>query len=230
MKKGHLSFLRGIVICVNVIAAAVLAVGFVAGMRAGYGGETWKDILEGKAYVETSEFQEQAASSVYDALTAAARDSRMEKDGVYDPNRIIRIRDYVENGIIYDEMPESEKTKGICYRLGDLYQWSLKGTSYTDDVLNESYKPLFYGSIQEYCNLCDEKYKVVVNQLAEAMKQIQREVALYQEQQKNWSAQATNVRYLLWDLGNGNVYTNVDSLQSETSQDTFAAYFKGLGS
>ena len=230
MKKGHLSFLRGIVICVNVIAAAVLAVGFVAGMRAGYGGETWKDILEGKAYVETSEFQEQAASAVYDALTAAARDSRMEKDGVYDPNRIIRIRDYVENGIIYDEMPESEKTKGICYRLGDLYQWSLKGTSYTDDVLNESYKPLFYGSIQEYCNLCDEKYKVVVNQLAEAMKQIQREVALYQEQQKNWSAQATNVRYLLWDLGNGNVYTNVDSLQSETSQDTFAAYFKGLGS
>lgn len=230
MKKGHLSFLRGIVICVNVIAAAVLAVGFVAGMRAGYGGETWKDILEGKAYVETSEFQEQAASAVYDALTAAARDSRMEKDGVYDPNRIIRIRDYVENDIIYDEMPESEKTKGICYRLGDLYQWSLKGTSYTDDVLNESYKPLFYGSIQEYCNLCDEKYKVVVNQLAEAMKQIQREVALYQEQQKNWSAQATNVRYLLWDLGNGNVYTNVDSLQSETSQDTFAAYFKGLGS
>ena len=230
MKKGHLSFLRGIVICVNVIAAAVLAVGFVAGMRAGYGGETWKDILEGKAYVETSEFQEQAASAVYDALTAAARDSRMEKDGVYDPNRIIRIRDYVENDIIYDEMPESEKTKGICYRLGDLYQWSLKGTSYTDDVLNESYKPLFYGSIQEYCNECDEEYKAVVDQLVKSMKQIQREVALYQEQQKNWSAQATNVRYLLWDLGNGNVYTNVDSLQSENSQDTFAAYFKSLGS
>ena len=62
------------------------------------------------------------------------------------------------------------------------------------------------------------------------MKQIQREVGLYQEQQKNWSAQATNVRYLLWDLGNGNVYTNVDSLQSENSQDTFAAYFKSLGS
>ena len=230
MKKRHLSFLRGIVICVNVIAAAVLAVGFVAGMRAGYGSETWKDILEGKSYVGTSEFQEQASSSVYDALTAVARDSRMEKDGVYDPNRIIRIRDYVENGTIYDEMPESEKADGICYRLGDLYQWSLKGTSYTDDVLNESYKPLFYGSIQEYCNLCDEKYKVVVNQLTEAMKQVQREVALYQDQQKSWSEQATNVRYLLWDLGNGNVYTNVDSLQNENSQDVFAAYFKGLGS
>ena len=180
--------------------------------------------------METAEFQEQAASSVYDALEAAVRDSRMEKDGQYDPQRIIRLRDYLDNGTIYDEMPEKEKGNGICYRLGDLYQWSLKGTSYSDDVLNESYKPLFYGSIQEYCNECDEEYKAVVDQLVKSMKQIQREVALYQEQQKNWSAQATNVRYLLWDLGNGNVYTNVDSLQSENSQDTFAAYFKSLGS
>ena len=230
MKKKRISLLRGIAVCVNAAAAAVLAVGFVAGMRAGYGSETWKEILEGKNYVETAEFQEQAASSVYDALEAAVRDSRMEKDGQYDPQRIIRLRDYLDNGTIYDEMPEKEKGNGICYRLGDLYQWSLKGTSYSDDVLNESYKPLFYGSIQEYCNECDEEYKAVVDQLVKSMKQIQREVALYQEQQKNWSAQATNVRYLLWDLGNGNVYTNVDSLQSETSQDTFATYFKGLGS
>ena len=230
MKKKHIFLLRGIVVCVNAAAAAVLAVGFVAGMRAGYGSETWKEILGGKNYVETAEFQEQAASSVYDALEAAVRDSRMEKDGQYDPQRIIRLRDYLDNGTIYDEMPEKEKGNGICYRLGDLYQWSLKGTSYSDDVLNESYKPLFYGSIQEYCNECDEEYKAVVDQLVKSMKQIQREVALYQEQQKNWSAQATNVRYLLWDLGNGNVYTNVDSLQSENSQDTFAAYFKSLGS
>ena len=230
MKRKHISLLRGIAVCVNAAAAAVLAVGFVAGMRAGYGSETWKEILGGKNYVETAEFQEQAASSVYDALEAAVRDSRMEKDGQYDPQRIIRLRDYLDNGTIYDEMPEKEKGNGICYRLGDLYQWSLKGTSYSDDVLNESYKPLFYGSIQEYCNECDEEYKAVVDQLVKSMKQIQREVALYQEQQKNWSAQATNVRYLLWDFGNGNVYTNVDSLQSENSQDTFAAYFKSLGS
>ena len=46
----------------------------------------------------------------------------------------------------------------------------------------------------------------------------------------NWSALATIVRYLLWVLGNGILYSNVDSLQSENSQDTFAAYFKSLGS
>ena len=64
MKKKHISLLRGIAVCVNAAAAAVLAVGFVAGMRAGYGSETWKEILGGKNYVETAEFQEQAASSV----------------------------------------------------------------------------------------------------------------------------------------------------------------------
>ena len=146
MKKKHISLLRGIVVCVNAAAAAVLAVGFVAGMRAGYGSETWKEILEGKNYVETAEFQEQAASSVYDALEAAVRDSRMEKDGQYDPQRIIRLRDYLDNGTIYDEMPEKEKGNGICYRLGDLYQWSLKGTSYSDDVLNEIHETDSEGS------------------------------------------------------------------------------------
>ena len=73
MKKKRISLLRGIAVCVNAAAAAVLAVGFVAGMRAGYGSETWKEILGGKNYVETAEFQEQAASSVYDALEAAVR-------------------------------------------------------------------------------------------------------------------------------------------------------------
>lgn len=33
----------------------------------------------------------------------------MEKDGQYDPQRIIRLRDYLDNGTIYDEMPEKEK-------------------------------------------------------------------------------------------------------------------------
>ena len=69
MKKKRISLLRGIAVCVNAAAAAVLAVGFVAGMRAGYGSETWKEILGGKNYVETAEFQEQAASSMAQFMT-----------------------------------------------------------------------------------------------------------------------------------------------------------------
>lgn len=216
--------------CANGLALLVLAAGLLAGKKAGYEISSWKGILQEQTYVETSEFQEEAASAVYGALEAAARDTRMEAEGVYEPNRIIRIREYLDSGVIYDDMPESEKLKGISYRLGDLYQWSLKGASYTGDILREAYRPLFYGSIQEYCNECDEEYRVVVNQILEAMKEVQREVALYQEQQKTWAEQATNVRYLLWDLGNQNVFTNVTEFEENITQESCEAYFKNLGS
>lgn len=57
MKKKHMSLLRGIAVCVNAAAAAVLAVGFVAGMRAGYGSETWKEILGGKIMWKLQNFR-----------------------------------------------------------------------------------------------------------------------------------------------------------------------------
>ena len=58
-----------------------------------------------------------------------------------------------------EQVSEEEKEDGICYRLGDLYQWSLKGTTIRDNVLQEVYQPLFYGSIQEYANQCGEEYQ-----------------------------------------------------------------------
>ncbi len=117
---------------------------------------------------------------------AAARSSRLEKDGAYDPDRIIRIQDYVEDGTIYDDMPESEKGNGLCYRLGDLYQWSLKGAIVSNKVLNEAYKPLFFGSIQEYANQYDEEYNVLVKQIEDSLEKLQQDVTAYQQDQKNW--------------------------------------------
>lgn len=228
MKKNRYTPLfRGVIITVNLLAAAVLAAGFVAGMNVGYGSQVWKEVLEGKTYIETEEYQQKASESVYDALAAASGSSRMENEGEYDPNRIIRVRDYLENGIVYDTMPESEKKNGICYRLGDLYQWSLKGSSISDDTLNEVYKPLFYGSIQEYANECNEPYNTLVEQIQDAMELLKNDVAVYQENKKTWAFDATNVRYALWDLGNGNVYTNVQELQDgELAQGTLEGYFK----
>ena len=63
----------------------------------------------GKTYLQSREYQQTAAQSMQGVLEAAARSSRLEKDGAYDPDRIIRIQDYVEDGTIYDDMPESEK-------------------------------------------------------------------------------------------------------------------------
>lgn len=232
MKKIQcMPILKGFLVILNLLAMAVLAAGLAAAAGSGYGRDVWKDVISRRTYLESEEFRYQASESVYGALRAIAQSSRLEQGGVYDPDRIIRIRDYLDSKEIYDSVPESEKENGICYRLGDLYQWSLTGTSFENDVLQEAYRPLFYGSIQEYANECDEEYKVVVSQITKAMKEIRKEVAEYQEMKKEWSFEAVNVRYALLDLGSGNICTNVPQLQQEgTAGEEFETYFKSFGS
>lgn len=230
-KKRRISYMKGLAVFLNLLAVVSLTFGLVMVSRGGYSQDVWMDVLRGKTYLESSGFQEQASEAVYNALQVIARTTRMEKDGEYDPNKIIRIRDYLDTKEVYDSISESAKKDGICYRLGDLYQWSLKGADFGEDVLREAYKPLFYGSIQEYANDCDEEYNVIVGQIAKAMKTLRKDVAEYQEQKKKWAFEAVNVRYALRDFGNGNICTNVPELQrSDADQDDFESYFKALGS
>lgn len=230
-KKKYVPALQGILLCVNLLAVGILAAGILAGIRGQYGWDTWKNVLEGKSYLESEEYQHEAASAVYDVLAVAARSSRLEEDGAYDPDKIIRLRDYLSSRTVYDTMPESERGNGLCYRLGDLYQWSLKGTTIRNDVLQESYKPLFFGSIQEYAQNWDEEYKVLLNQLEETMELLQSDVVMYQKDQKAYSYEATNIRYALWDLGNGNLCTNVPELQKDgITQGELESYFKNFKS
>ncbi len=230
-KKGYRVFWRWVVLLLNLAAAAALAFGNTRYREEGDTRELWENVLRGRSWEETEEYAQQASEAVYRALEAAARASRMEKGGVYDPDRIIRVRDYLDVRAVYEEVPESQKKDGICYRLGDLYQWSLKGTNVRENILQESYAPLFYGSIQEYANECDEEYQVVVDQILEAMNVLQKDVGEYQQLQKTWSYEAVNVRYALKDLGSGNIYTNVPELrQRECSTEELEQYFYSLGS
>jgi len=219
-----------VVITVNLLAAASLAIGYFIGTNWGYNWEAGKDMLDKKPYLESEQFQEQASQALYNTLQVAARQSRMELKGEYDPERVIRVRDYLDSRTVYDSVPNNEKKQGICYRLGDLYQWSLKGVSYADDVLREVYKPLFYHSIQEYANQCDEEYNILVKQIEEAMNELQEDVTAYQKEKKAYSFEAVNMRYVLWNLGTKNICTNIAELQREdASQEDFEAYFKNLG-
>ena len=168
-RRKKTSVFRRIILGINLVMLAVLAVGAIIGNGYQYTQETWRDALNGKTYVETAAFQDLASDAVYNSIGALARTSRMERAGEFDPDRIIRIRDYLDSRTVYDEVSEEEKEDGICYRLGDLYQWSLKGTTIRDNVLQEVYQPLFYGSIQEYANQCGEEYQELVDQIQEAM-------------------------------------------------------------
>ena len=43
--------------------------------------ETMEDVLEGKTYLQSREYQQTAAQSMQGVLEAAARSSRLEEDG-----------------------------------------------------------------------------------------------------------------------------------------------------
>lgn len=230
-KRQKKSIFRNIILGINLALLAVLLAGIYIGDGYQYASQTWRDVLDGKTYLETTDFQSLASDAVYDSIGAASRISRMESGGTYDPDRVIRIRDYLDNRTVYDSVPEAEKEDGICYRLGDLYQWSLKGAAVRDNVLQEVYQPLFYGSIQEYANQCGEEYQELVDQIQQAMDLLKKDVAAYQQILKTWDQGATNVRFALWDLGSRNLYTNVPDLQAgPAAQEELEAYFKGFES
>lgn len=230
-RRQKKSIFRNIILGINLALLAVLLAGIYIGDGYQYASQTWRDVLDGKTYLETTDFQSLASGAVYDSIGAASRISRMESGGTYDPDRVIRIRDYLDSRTVYDSVPEAEKEDGICYRLGDLYQWSLKGAAVRDNVLQEVYQPLFYGSIQEYANQCGEEYQELVDQIQQAMDLLKKDVAAYQQILKTWDQGATNVRFALWDLGSRNLYTNVPDLQAgPAAQEELEAYFKGFES
>ena len=155
-KNGYQLLARGFLAAVNLAAAAVLAAELMLCAQSGYSQETWKDVIQGRTYLESEQYAQQASDAIYGAVQAAARSSRMEKDGSYDSNRIIRIPDYLRDRTVYDTTPPKGEDGGICYRMEDLYQWSLQGPSIQNRVLQELYHPIGYGSIQDYAKTCDE--------------------------------------------------------------------------
>lgn len=230
-KKDSSKILHWIGFVLNLLAAVSLVVGFFLGTDKIENWDTAKDILSRTPYLESEQFQEEASQKIYEMIQVAARASRMEKNGKYNPNRIIRVRDYLENKTVYDDTLKNEKTQGICYKLGDLYQWSLKGTTITDGVLAETYKPLYYNSIQDYVKRCNEDYDSVVNQVLEVLSAVQNDVTKYYEEEKSMAFEAVNVRYVLRNLATGDISTNVLELQNaDIPQETFDEYFTGFGS
>ena len=119
-RRQKKSIFRNIILGINLALLAVLLAGIYIGDGYQYASQTWRDVLDGKAYLETTDFQSLASDAVYDSIGAASRISRMESGGTYDPDRVIRIRDYLDSRTVYDSVPEAEKEDGICYRLGDL--------------------------------------------------------------------------------------------------------------
>lgn len=114
------------VVILNEIFALLLAVVLIMTANYGLNSGSWDDLLTHQRYEESEYFATQSYNQVTRAIRAAARATRFEEDGVYDPNRFVNIREYAEHGSI-DGNYDGE---GLYYRLGDLLAWAQEGWNY----------------------------------------------------------------------------------------------------
>ncbi len=124
------------IIILNEIFALLLICVVIMSSTYGVNSGSWDDLLRHRSYEQSEYFQTQSVNQATRAIRAAARASRFEKNGIYDPQRLVNITEYAEKGIITG----TTDSEGLYYHLGDLLNWAQKGWDYsTVEIDSEGY-------------------------------------------------------------------------------------------
>ena len=73
-------------------------------------------------YEDSKAFEEQLQGVASDIIWAEPRMEEFETEGVYDENKTVDLREFLD-----DETISGENKSGLAYRLGDLYEWGITG-------------------------------------------------------------------------------------------------------
>ena len=108
---------------VNQICAVVLVLSvvvctvYVSGSGFGFVGKE-------QSFESTGYYQNEVLEQIYRCVRAVSRESKFEKNGVYDGKLLVNIQQYADNSTIGNGDP---KDGGLYYALADLLNWSLEG-------------------------------------------------------------------------------------------------------
>ena len=127
------SGMKTAIIILNEIFALLLIVVLIMTSNYGVNSGSWDDLLRHRNYEQSEYFQTQSVNQTTRAIRAAARATRFEENGVYDPQRFVNISEYAEKGIITGKYD----SEGLYYRLGDLLNWAQNGWSYSVVEIDE---------------------------------------------------------------------------------------------
>lgn len=105
-------------ICAVVLVLSVIVCTMFVGTR-GFG---WPGRDQG--FESTEYYQNEVLEQIYRCIRAASRESKFEKQGIYDGSLLVNVEEYAESSTILDGDPADG---GLYYRLTDLLNWSLDG-------------------------------------------------------------------------------------------------------
>lgn len=114
---------KTLAVVLNQICAVVLVLSvIVCTMYVGSNGFGW--ISRDQGFESTAYYQNEVLEQNYRCIRAASRESKFEKNGVYDGSLLVNVEEYAENNTILDGDPSDG---GLYYHLTDLLNWSLDG-------------------------------------------------------------------------------------------------------
>lgn len=159
MKKWYKSpVVKGIMLAASIVSAIVAAVSLVfvfsfSGMQSGDGGLRFS----GKDYQESEAMQDMIYEASMSILEELHYKNLFERDGKYDPEMIVDVIEYAEDGTI-----SGENNSGLAYKLGELVKWGEKLNSgyegYQERAIVVCQKPdgtYYYYDMQEFKSLVE---------------------------------------------------------------------------
>ncbi len=124
MKRWEYSGLwKATALLLNQICAVVLVLSVIV-CTVYVGGSGLGLAKKDQGFENTAYYQREVLEQIYRCVRAASRESKFEKNGVYDGKSLVNIGNYAENNIIESS---DGKDGGFYYELADLLNWSLEG-------------------------------------------------------------------------------------------------------
>lgn len=107
----------------NQICAMVLVLSVVV-CTVYVGGSGFGFVGKDQTFESTGYYQDEVLEQIYRCVRAASRESKFEKNGVYDGKILVDVQQYAENSTIGSG---DVKDGGLYYELTDLLNWSMDG-------------------------------------------------------------------------------------------------------
>ncbi|MGI6000135.1 MAG: hypothetical protein ACOX8J_03890 [Candidatus Merdisoma sp.] len=99
MKWEYSKAWKAVAVIVNQICAVVLVLSVaVCTIYVGSSGFGW--IGSDESFESTAYYQNEVREQIYRCIRAASRESKFEKDGVYNADLLVNVEEYVESGTI----------------------------------------------------------------------------------------------------------------------------------
>lgn len=220
MQKIRISSgMKTALIILNEIFALLLIGVLILTSTYGVNHGSWDDLLTHRIYEQSEYFKTQSVNQTTRAIRAAVRATRFEKNGIYDPQRLVNISEYAEKGMITGIQQEG----ALYYRLGDLLNWAQRGWTYSEvEIDAQGYLTFHFDDESHLTNLKEdlELYFQTSGSEWNSYYQFYQNVGgnAAEENQVNYTKSILNESYAPED------YHSIVSYATETGVDLSAVY------